>query len=120
MRYIRLESYSITPNQRLELKAERDVTGVLHRTTVTHTPSKIEFDTPYLYRADMVQLASLLRNSYTNALEKKTSVEFYAPDTDSYQTGEFYVPDVKFQIYNVDRIRMDIIYAPVRLAFIEY
>ena len=52
LKYMRAETYSVTPNQRLEWSAERDVTGVLHRETTPNMPPKIEFNTPLMTNKD--------------------------------------------------------------------
>lgn len=118
MTYMQAQTYVVTPQQRLEISAERDVTGVLHRNTAAHTPTKIEFKTPYLTNTQLASLVSLLTNGYTNALEKKIPLQYYDPITDSYLTGNFYVPDIALTIHKINSTT--IIYEPVRIAFIEY
>lgn len=120
MRFMVVESYNSTPNQRMEVKANRAVTGLLHRTTVEHTATKIEFETPYMTNLDRVQLNSLLSANWTNALERKITLNYYDEETDTYKNGEFYVPDVKYTIDHIDLESNLIYYQPVRYAFIEY
>ena len=43
-KFIALESYQAAPDQRMESKADRATTGRLHRVTVEHTATKIEFE----------------------------------------------------------------------------
>ena len=62
-KYIKVESYNITPNQRMESEAKRDVTGVLHRTTVAHTATKIEINTPVMTNLDVDAMMTLFRNA---------------------------------------------------------
>ena len=88
--------------QRLETAAERDATGMLHRTTVAHTPSKIEFQTPNLRNAEVSTLVALIRRNYTNYTQRNVSVTYYNPETDSYLSGTFYMPDVQYTIYSID------------------
>lgn len=118
MKYIKYEGYDITPNQRLETEAKRAVTGLLHRNTVEHTATKIEFNTTVLMNSEMNELMTLFRNAWTSSIERKLDLEYYDMETDSYKVGTFYMPDIKFQINNIsDNI---IYYKETRIAFIEY
>lgn len=120
LKYVKLESYKITPNQRMETEAKRDVTGGLHRTTVTHTASKIEFETTNLYNTEMAQLMGLFTSHFTNTRERKLTLTYYDTETDSYKTGDFYMPDIQHSISRVDLNAPYIMYDASRIAFIEY
>lgn len=116
--YIFTNSYDVTPNQRLETSAERNTSGVLSRETVSHTPSKVEFDTRPMYEADKNTLMAIITGAYTDANARQLTLDYYCPDTGSYQTGTFYVPDIKFTILSV--INNNPLYDKIRIAFIEY
>ena len=118
MDYMAVDSYSATPNQRMEAKANRAVTGLLHRSTVSHTASKIEFETPPCTNKEVAAINALLSGHYSNALERKLQIEYYDPETDTYKTAEVYVPDVQYKISRVDG--NTIYYDKIRYAFIEY
>ena len=118
--YMRAETYSVTPNQRLEWSAERDVTGVLHRETTPNMPPKIEFNTPLLTNSEINALNTILRNAYTVQAERKLPVIYYDPETDSYKTHDCYMPDVHYEIRNVDTANNVINYEELRYAFIGY
>ena len=120
MKYIKLEGYDITPNQRMESEAKRAVTGVLHRTTVAHTATKIEFNTPIMNNSDVENMMSLFRNAWTSTSERKLSLEYYDMETNSYKTGDFYMPDIKWSIDHIDNTKNIVIYKETRIAFIEY
>ena len=120
LKYMRAETYSVTPNQRLEWSAERDVTGVLHRETTPNMPPKIEFNTPLMTNRDIAALNTILQNAYTVQTERKLPVEYYDPETDSYKTHDCYMPDVKYEIRNVDTAHNVINYEELRYAFIGY
>ena len=120
MKFIGLESYTSTPNQRLESKAARAVTGILHRTTCSHTATKIEFETPYLNNKEVAELNSLLSNHFTSAIERKITIQYYDQESDSYSTVTCYMPDVKYVIDHIDPDTQLVIYKPIRYAFIEY
>lgn len=120
LKYMRAESYKVTPNQRMEASANRATTGLLHRNTVSHTSSKIEFETPPVTNKEVSSINTLLSNAYTNTLQRKLDIRYYDPTSDSYKTGTVYVPDIDFQITRVETGRNIIHYDPIRIAFIEY
>lgn len=119
MKYIKLEGYTITPNQRMESEAGRSVTGLLHRSTVAHTATKIEFETPHILNSDVNNMMTLFRNNWSSTIERKLTLEYYDMETDTYKTGTFYMPDIKFQIDHIEQSNI-IVYKETRVAFIEY
>lgn len=119
MKYIKVDGYNITPNQRMETEAKRSITGLLHRSTVEHTASKVEFTTPYLTNADVDAMMTLFRNAWTNATERKLVLYYYDMETNAYKTGDFYMPDIKFEIDHIKSNNI-IVYKELRIAFIEY
>ena len=118
MQYIKLEGYDITPNQRMESEAKRAVTGILHRTTVDHTATKIEFTTPCLTDMDVHALNGLLGEAWTSVSERKLELEYYDMETATYKTGTFYMPDIKYQIDHIDG--NVVYYKEITYKFIEY
>lgn len=120
MEYIALGSYKSNPNQRMEAKATRSVTGVMHRTTVEHTATKIEFETPVITNTQLNALTSMFRNHYINTLERKITINYYDQETDSYKDADCYMPDINYQIDHIDQDRNIIYYNNIRIAFIEY
>lgn len=120
MKYVKLDGYNISPNQRMEAQAGRSVTGLLHRSTVSHTASKIEINTPYMTNRDVNDMMTLFRNAWTNTLERKLDLQYYDMETDSYKTGTFYMPDIKFEIDHIETATNTIVYKEIRIAFIEY
>lgn len=118
--YMKAESYKVTPNQRMESSANRAVTGLLHRTTVSHTASKIEFNTPALTNSDVNAIHTMLSNAYTDSLQRKLDLRYYDPSSDSYKTGTFYVPDIDYEITRIEKGSNTIHYNEIRIAFIEY
>jgi hypothetical protein len=119
-KFMSAETYKVTPNQRMESSAKRTSTGDLHRTTCSHTASKIEFNTPALWNSDADELMSNIRNNWTNTNQRKCTVTYFDPETNSHKSGTFYMPDIDFQINKVDVIHDRILYAPLRICFIEY
>ena len=118
--YMRAETYTVTPNQRMEWSAERDINGFLHRQTVANQPPKIEFETPLMTNAKVNTLNTIISAAYSNNNERKLWVQYYDPETDSYKKHECYMPDVKYEIRNVDAANNIINYNQLRYAFIGY
>ena len=120
MKYIAIGSYKSTPNQRMESKATRSVTGILHRTTVSHVATKVEFNTPAITNKDVATLNGLFQGVFTDPQERKLDIYYYDQETDSYRTATCYMPDVDYTIDHIDNSTNTIVYTPVRFAFIEY
>ena len=113
--FMKLESYKSAPNQRQDLDSYRDANGYLHRNVLSHTATKLEFETPYLTFKDMRSLIQNIRANYTDELARTVELTYYDEETDSYKTGTFYMPGtVEYNWFNKE------IYAPSRIAFIEY
>ena len=115
-KFIQLSTYSITPNQRMESSAERDTTGMLHRETCEHTATKIEFNTPYIRGVEVAELNSLL--GIAGDHQRNVTVDYFEPETQSYKNADCYMPDVQYSIYS--EVNNDLLYSPIRYAFIEY
>lgn len=120
LKYMRAETYSVTPNQRMEWSAERDVNGFLHRQTVTNKPPKIEFETPLMTNTEINALNTIISNAYSSSSERKLWVYYYDPETDSYKKHECYMPDVQYKIRSVNATGNVVNYEQLRYAFIGY
>ena len=118
MELIAAESYSATPDQRLESKAARAVTGKLYRSTCDHMATKIEIETVPMTNRDLTGLMALIASHFTDTQQRKINLKYYDNETDNYKTGTFYMPDVQYKILRVDG--NTIYYDSIRLAFIEY
>lgn len=120
MEYMATESYKSTPNQRMEASATRSVTGLLHRTTVEHKATKIEFTTTVLTNTQLATLNNLLATHFSNNLERKITINYYDQETDSYRDAECYMPDISYDINHIDQDLNIVYYNGIRYAFIEY
>lgn len=121
LKYIQYSTYKITPDQRQDLDSERVSTGVLVRNVVEHKPSKIEFNTVAdLNNNEVAALYSIFSSAFTNADERELDVEYYVPETNSYNSGTFYMPDSQYPIKQIHEKTNIIIYDAIRYAFIEY
>lgn len=120
LKYIRAETYTVTPDQRMEWSAERDVTGVLHRETVANLPPKIEFNTPLMPNSDINTLNGIIKAALTDYLQRNITIQFYDPERDQYWEWDCYMPDVKYTIRMADVPNSTIHYEQLRYAFIGY
>ena len=115
---IKAESYKAT-NYGQDLDSTRDVNGMLHRTALENTAPKVEFETRNML--DNTQVSSIFANiqaNYTNAVEKKASVEVYVPELDKYVTSDMYMADFEPTMYFADE--KEIKYLSTRMAWISY
>lgn len=121
MGLINHESWKSTPNQRQEIKAWQDNTGRLHRDTVSHTRTKIEFETVEdMTLNEKMRIQSVINSSMTDTRQRKADITYWNDETNAYTTATVYVPDIMFQISEVDRQRKQIYYKKIRIALIEY
>lgn len=120
LKYVFKESYKVTPNRRQDLDPYRDANGNLHRNVLSHTATTISFQTKPMWNDEMATLMAFIRNRYTDQDEKKLSITYYSPDTDSYKTGNFYMPDMEFNMDMVDTVKKKVMYKSMTLEFIEY
>ena len=117
MKYIRVETYKCTPNQRIDQGSDSDAAGELHRTVLPHTRTKIEFETPQMLRgADVAAISSLL--GLAGSRSRDVTIQYWDHESQSYKVGKCYVPDIAYQIMRPTGD--DLIYMPIRYAFIEY
>ena len=115
---IKAESYKAT-NYGQDLDSTRDVNGILHRTALENTAPKVEFETRNML--DNTQVSSIFANiqaNYTNAVEKKASVEVYVPELNKYVTSDMYLADFEPTMYFADE--KEIKYLSTRMAWISY
>lgn len=120
LKYIKIEEYQVTPDQMLDLDSYRSETGVLLRNPLSHTATKVEFNTPHIYRPDLNALLKIIKDGFISAKARDVKLKYYDQYTDDYKTGHFYVPDIEFTINHIDEDAGTILYNPVRIAFIEY
>lgn len=117
-KYIAAGTYKAAPSQTADLDSYRDANAELHRNVVRNNIAKIEWETPYLTDTEVMALMSIINAAMTSALERKVTVTFYQDDQGTYRTGNFYVPDITFTVYQANAY--GVIYMPTRIALIEY
>lgn len=118
-KYISLKSFKVTPNQRLEIEAYRDADSLLHRVTSPNFKTKIDFTTVAgLTLSDKEDMFNTINTGLINSNKKSYNIVYWNDDTSSYRQGKFYMPNVEYPIRRISDT--DIIYEPIRIAFIEY
>lgn len=118
-KYISLKSFKVTPNQRLEIEAYRDANSLLHRVTSPNFKTKIDFTTVAgLTLSDKEDMFNTINTGLINSNQKSYNIVYWNDDTSSYRQGIFYMPNVEYTIRRISDT--DIIYEPIRIAFIEY
>lgn len=119
-KYIALESWESTPNQREEIKAYRDDnTRNLTRITAQGRKSKITFKTrKKLHLAEKKEIQQFFTSSEVDADQRKIKLTFWNDESNSYKTGFFYRPNMTFKIYKITD--NDIIYDEMSFELIEY
>lgn len=113
--YMAYKSYTAAPDQTLDLDSYTDADGITRRNILPHTASKYEFETVYLTNKQFRTLIDNIRANFTDVVGKECVLTYYDEWTDSYKTGNFYMPGtMEFTHYN------KFIYEPFRIAFIEH
>lgn len=121
MELINYGSWKSTPNQRQEEKSYQDNTGKLHRHTAPHTRTKIEFETvEYLSLAEKMKIQEVINSSVINEQQRKAKIHYWNDEMNTYEDATVYVPDVTFEIDEIDEDEKDIRYKKIRFALIEY
>jgi len=119
-KYIALESWSSTPNQREEIKAYRDDnTRELTRVTAQGKKSVFSFKTrKKLHLAEKQEIQDFFTSAEVDHVQRKIQLTFWNEETNDYQTGYFYRPNMPFKIYKISDD--DIIYDEMSFELIEY
>jgi len=119
-KYIALESYEVTPNQREEIKAYRDdYTRNLTRVTATGMKNKITFITrENLHLNEIYEVDTFFTSAEVNATERKIRLKYWNQEDYAYTTGYFYRPNKSYKMRKISNT--DIIYDKVGYELIEY
>ena len=119
-RYIEFKTWSSTPKQREEIKAYRDDnTRNLTRVTASGKKSVFSFNVRQgLHLEDKIALLKFFTDAESNATERKIQLQYWNEESNNYDTGYFYRPNMPFKIIRIEN--NDIIYDTLKLEFIEY
>lgn len=114
-KYIRADTYSVTPDQETDLDDYTDNDGVFHRNILPAKATKIEFNIIPVRQAQLQEIFTIIP-----ADDDEITIEYWNPRKFRYQSGRAYVPDISFEPYMVYKEEKDILYNETRVAFIEY
>lgn len=116
-KYFKYDSYQAT-YETIDLDSYRDGDGVLQRNALAHRASKVEWETPYIYKTDMDNLMSIIRGAYASSQEQSLYASMYIPEIDDYVTQKVYLVNTTFKV--AQNSPLGIIYEPTRICFIAY
>ena len=116
-KYIRADTYTVTPDQETDLDDYTDNNGVFHRNILPAKATKIEFSTPTMWMQDMAQVLAVIPD---NDDDNSITIEYWNPRKMQYQSGTAYIPDVEWVPYMIDKRTNNIMFNETRFAFIEY
>ena len=119
-KYIALNSWSSTPNQREEIKAYRDDNSRnLTRVTAQGKKSKFSFKTRKNLRlAEKQEIQQFFTSSEVDANQRKIQLTYWNDDDNQYKTGYFYRPNMDFKIIKITND--NIFYDEMSFEFVEY
>lgn len=120
VKFVKQDSYKISPAQRQDLDSFVNANGVLERNVLPHRRSKIEINTIPMDNTKMAELWGIINANFISESERKVPLTYYRQDIDDYASGSFYIPDPQFPINRIDRKNKKIYYDSMTLKFIEY
>lgn len=117
--FIIAQSYHVSKKV-MDLGSFRDGDGVLRRTVLDHVSYTISFNIRPVTNTELQVFMNMIRSNFTVAKERKLSLKFYLPETDSYVTTSVYMPDPDFTIDKIDEEKNEIKYRETQIKFIGY
>ena len=67
---------------------------------------------------DKIEIQNYIKNGLEDELQRKYKVTYWNDETNTYETGYFYIPDTQFSIYTIKN--NSILYNSFKLTLIEY
>lgn len=119
LEYVLLDTYSIIPNARLDSDSYTDANGVLHRDTLEHTKTKIEFITTELSQSEMKQIMEGLTSNYIDYKQRNAICTYFDTETFKEKTGRFYL-DSSFKMKIKEIRNGEFIFGQTQFVFVEY
>lgn len=121
-RFLVLEGWESTPNQRTEVDAYRDGNNLLHRETSVNFKTKIVLSVRSLTLDEKIQFQSIINSGMVDVTQRKVDVTYWNDETNQYETSQtgFYIPDIKWKIQRIDEKEQQIYYKDFTLTLIEY
>lgn len=118
-KFIVMDTYKCTPDQRQDVDSYRDLNQDLHRTVSPHYKSIVQFSTKAgLNETRLRELIHLIQSNYIIAKERKVHLRYFNPDTGGYGSGDFYWVQPNYQIIKAEGT--ELFYNSMELKFIEY
>lgn len=121
--YIEASSLNITPDQMQDLDSYVNANGLLKRTTMPYSRSKIEFNVKHTDEETMDKVMSILNRGVNSGgifAENKLKIRFYNQKLMKYSEAWAYFPDITYGVYGTYMGDGEAIYTPTRIAFITY
>lgn len=120
MAWMKLDSYKVIKYVQ-DVDSYRDANGILHRTALSATVGKVEFETKNMMTDK--EFASLMGNIQAQLVSELTNqkaylASIYIPEDDAYITQYVYLGDVQPQIYRGTTSKL--YYNSTRLSFTGY
>ena len=116
-----INKYPSTPNQRLEKKAWRDNTEYLNRVTSPNFKSTLKPEIRRLSLDETALFESIKAHGLLNADQRKYQVTYWNRETLDYATGEFYIPDIEYNLDHIaDEETGELYYEAFTLEMIQY
>lgn len=92
-KYVDIETYKVSPDQRADLDSDRNGLNILYREVADHYTTKIEFNTIPLEAWEMTEFLQAMEKAYIKEKERKVIVTYFDVNTGGYKSGEMYVPN---------------------------
>lgn len=121
-KYINLESYESTPDQREDADSYRDdYTRDLTRVVVDGMKSKIEFSLlDGLTLEQKMEIQDFFEQSMVDEKERKVHITYWDDEKNVYKTSYFYVPNMPYPISRIDKENNTLIYKSLKYTLVEY
>lgn len=95
--FLTADGFEVIPNQRTDLEAYRDTNIDLHRVTSSNFKTTINLTLCPMSLTEKRQVFSIINAGIVNSTERKVYAEYYNDETDSIESGYFYMPDITFK-----------------------
>lgn len=121
-KYISLETYKSTPNQREEIEAYRDdYTRDLTRITADGMKSTIEFSTlDGLTLEEKIEIQTFFKSAMIDKKERKVILTYWNDEENTYKTAYFYLPDMQYTVQEIDEEKNTMTYKTLSYKLVEY
>lgn len=96
--YITEDGYVVTPNQRTELEAYRNADVLLHRVTSPNFKTSITLTLCPMSLTEKMTVQSIINSAMIVPTERKVAVTYWNDETNTYETGDFYISDVTYSV----------------------